>query len=173
MSILDGEKFKFNLGARPLVMPSICHSFVMLPPQGTTQLRAEINKSEVVRGVVLLHYLTGGRIVLRVCPECFAKSGPSRIDIVSFNSMRTKSWSYHGERVYFSKFVPMVDAGGNELSHADKAELISYFFGVANSLRLTSGRDQRDKVSRALSGRRAAPVSNGSYFRKLLSKILF
>ncbi|WP_181087153.1 hypothetical protein [Stutzerimonas stutzeri] len=78
---------KFDLGEKPLKMPSIKHAFVMVPQHSVDQLYAELDKSKVARGIILLHYLTQDGVLLRVCPEPFVKEGPSRIDVVSFNSM--------------------------------------------------------------------------------------
>lgn len=124
---------KFDIGNKPFIMPSMLHSFVVVPPQSHTDLRVELSKSEGTRGVMLLHYLTDDGIFLRVCPECFANSGSSNIKIVSFNGGRKKSWNYSGEKVYFSRFVPLINSDGREISPDEKAKRISYYFGVAKT----------------------------------------
>lgn len=163
---------KFDLGEKPLKMPSIKHAFVMVPQHSVDQLYAELDKSKVARGIILLHYLTQDGVLLRVCPEPFVKEGPSRIDVVSFNSMRKKSWSYHGDKIYYSKFVPLVDSEGKELPPEDKAKLISYYFNVASTVRLSAGKDRRNKNFRALSGERFIPMVKAFSMRGLLSKLM-
>ncbi|NNT95760.1 hypothetical protein HKT13_18075 [Pseudomonas nitrititolerans] len=168
---MSNNKFglKFNFGEKPLVMPSINHAFVVVPQQSVDQLYAELDKSKVVRGIILLHYLTQGSVLLRVCPEPFVKEGPSRIDVVSFNSMRKKCWSYHGDKIYYSKFVPLVGQNGEELSPEGKAKLISYYFNSASAMRLSTVEDRRTKNFWALSGEKFIPMKKSFSLRALLS----
>lgn len=170
--LINKVDIKFHLGEKPLKMPSIKHAFVMVPQQSVEQLYAELDKSKVMRGIILLHYLTQGSVLLRVCPEPFVKEGPSRIDVVSFNSMRKRFWSYHGDKIYYSKFIPLVDAEGKELSPEDKALLISYYFSVASTMSLSAGKDCRNKNFRALSGEKYIPMVKAFSMRGLLSKLM-
>lgn len=163
---------KYDLGETPLQIPSIKHAFVMVPQQSVDKLYAELDRSKVMRGIVLLHYLTQGSVLLRVCPEPFLKEGPSRIDVVSFNSMRKKCWSYHGDKIYYSKFVPLVDAEGKELPPEDKAKLISYYFNVASAMRLSAENDRRNNNFLALSGEKFIPAAKAFSMRGLLSKLM-
>ncbi|MFG3692204.1 hypothetical protein ACGFZ6_02290 [Stutzerimonas stutzeri] len=146
-----GQPFEPNKNFKPL--PHINHFFLTAPPQSAHEVALEYGKSQKQHGILVLHYANSGAIKIRVCHTYFSRSNAETFEIAAFNHYRKKNWRYYGFRIYKIKFIPMVNPDGSAWPQEKQTAFISYFFDLGNEIKAYSGRNQREQIIRAFSGK--------------------